>query len=69
MFKILSWLFLSKEARELSDEFKRGGVTEARVSSRGTISMPAKCVINSPEYNQLVSELRLLGRIEGHNDC
>lgn len=65
MFKLLSWLFLSKEARELSMEFNKAGIKGAMVSARGTLSMPAKCVINSPEYNTLVSDLRLRDRMEG----
>ncbi|HHJ3076804.1 TPA: hypothetical protein ACPVZG_000600 [Vibrio parahaemolyticus] len=61
LLKSLSKLLLSKEARELAENFSNAGITTATANKTGIgFSVCAKEVANSPEFKNLRKNARIL---------
>lgn len=58
MFDLLSKIFLSSEARELSQELIKANVKGAEVVGRGTIVIDGSVIASSEEFKQLQQQAR-----------
>lgn len=58
MFDLLSKIFLSSEARELSQELTKANVKGAEVVGRGTIVIDGSVIASSQEFKQLQQQAR-----------
>ncbi|PMN00475.1 hypothetical protein BCT42_22465 [Vibrio lentus] len=58
MFDLLSKLFLSSEARELSQELNKANVKGAEVVGRGTIVIDGSVIASSDEFKELQEQAR-----------
>lgn len=58
MFDLLSKIFLSSEARELSSELSRANVKGAEVVGRGTIVIDGSVIASSEEFKKLQMQAR-----------
>lgn len=58
MFDLLSKIFLSSEARELSDELGKANVKGAEVVGRGTIVIDGSVIASSKEFKKLQKQAR-----------
>ncbi|MEZ8316493.1 hypothetical protein AB6C44_23075 [Vibrio splendidus] len=58
MFDLLSKIFLSSEARELSQELNKANVKGAEVVGRGTIVIDGSVIASSEEFKELQEQAR-----------
>ncbi len=58
MFDLLSKIFLSSEARELSQELSKAKVKGAEVVGRGTIVIDGSVIASSEEFKSLQKQAR-----------
>ncbi len=58
MLDLLSKIFLSSEARELSNELSKANVKGAEVVGRGTIVIDGSVIASSQEFKKLQQQAR-----------